>query len=111
MTLQTFDRIDLGIAVDFEGGLIVPVIRDAAKREPSILRAELNRLKTAARARPLPQYLLLGHPRIHARSHHHQQRNGKDQGRKIVTETVGALPTVQHEGAKAVDLIGERVQR
>ncbi len=54
MTLQTFDRIDLGIAVDFEGGLIVPVIRDAGKREPSTLRADLNRLKTAARARSIP---------------------------------------------------------
>lgn len=54
MTLQTFDRIDLGIAVDFEGGLIVPVIRDASKREPSTLRAELNWLKTAARARSVP---------------------------------------------------------
>ena len=51
MTLQTLGRIDLGIAVDFEGGLIVPVVRDAGKREPSKLRAEVDRLKTAARAR------------------------------------------------------------
>ena len=53
MTVQTFEHIDLGIAVDFEGGLIVPVIRDAGKREPAALRAELNRLKTAARARSI----------------------------------------------------------
>jgi pyruvate dehydrogenase E2 component (dihydrolipoamide acetyltransferase) len=51
MSLQTFGRLDLGIAVDTEGGLIVPVVRDADKREPSVLRAEVDRLKTAARAR------------------------------------------------------------
>jgi len=51
MTLQSLGRINLGIAVDFEGGLIVPVVRDAGKREPSKLRAEVDRLKTAARAR------------------------------------------------------------
>jgi pyruvate dehydrogenase E2 component (dihydrolipoamide acetyltransferase) len=51
MTLQTLDRIDLGVAVDFEGGLIVPVVRDAGACEPSALRTEVNRLKTAARAR------------------------------------------------------------
>jgi len=54
MTIQTLGRIDLGLAVDSEGGLIVPVVRDAGKREPSVLRAEVNRLKTAARARSVP---------------------------------------------------------
>ena len=54
MTLETLDRIDLGIAVDFEEGLIVPVVRDVGKRDPSTLRAEVNRLKTAARARSVP---------------------------------------------------------
>jgi 2-oxoisovalerate dehydrogenase E2 component (dihydrolipoyl transacylase) len=53
MTVQTFEHIDLGIAVDFEGGLIVPVIRNAGKRDPAALRAELNRLKTTARARSI----------------------------------------------------------
>ncbi|MGO8908444.1 MAG: dihydrolipoamide acetyltransferase family protein [Bradyrhizobium sp.] len=54
MSLQTFGRIDLGIAVDTEAGLIVPVVRDAGKYEPSALRAEVNRLKAAARARSVP---------------------------------------------------------
>jgi pyruvate dehydrogenase E2 component (dihydrolipoamide acetyltransferase) len=54
MTLQTLDRIDLGIAVDFKGGLIVPVVRDVGKHDPSALRAEVDRLKTAARARSVP---------------------------------------------------------
>ncbi len=51
MTLETLDRIDLGIAVDFAGGLIVPVVRDAGRCEPAALRVEVDRLKTAARAR------------------------------------------------------------
>jgi pyruvate dehydrogenase E2 component (dihydrolipoamide acetyltransferase) len=54
MTLRTFERIDLGIAVDFEGGLIVPVLRDAGARPPASLRADLDRLKTAARDRSVP---------------------------------------------------------
>ena len=54
MTLQNLGRIDLGLAVDSEAGLIVPVVRDAGKREPSVLRAEVNRLKTAARTRSVP---------------------------------------------------------
>jgi pyruvate dehydrogenase E2 component (dihydrolipoamide acetyltransferase) len=54
MTLQTFGRIDLGIAVDTEAGLIVPVLRDAGNREPSALRADVDRLKTAVRARSVP---------------------------------------------------------
>ncbi len=54
MTLQTLDRIDLGIAVDFEGGLIVPVVRDVAKQAPATLRAEVDRLKAAARTRTVP---------------------------------------------------------
>ena len=51
MTLRTFEQIDLGIAVDFEGGLIVPVVRDAAARDAASLRAEIDRLKAAVRAR------------------------------------------------------------
>lgn len=51
MTLRTFERIDLGIAVDFEGGLIVPVVRDAGARDMTSLRAEIDRLKIAVRAR------------------------------------------------------------
>jgi 2-oxoisovalerate dehydrogenase E2 component (dihydrolipoyl transacylase) len=54
MSLQTFRQLDLGIAVDTEAGLIVPVVRNAGKREPSALRAEVDRLKTAARARSVP---------------------------------------------------------
>ncbi len=51
MTLRTLERIDLGIAVDFEGGLIVPVVRDVAARDPISLRSEIDRLKAAVRTR------------------------------------------------------------
>lgn len=51
MTLRTFEQIDLGIAVDLEGGLIVPVVRDAGARNAASLRAEIDRLKAMVRAR------------------------------------------------------------
>lgn len=50
-TLQTFARIDLGIAVDLEGGLIVPVLRDVANQDAATLRRKLDELKAAVRAR------------------------------------------------------------
>lgn len=54
MTLRTHQRIDLGIAVDFEGGLSVPVVRDAGNLASAALRTEIDRLKTSARARSVP---------------------------------------------------------
>lgn len=47
--LQT--RVDLGIAVDTEEGLVVPVLRDIANRDAAELRRDLDTLKGAARAR------------------------------------------------------------
>jgi 2-oxoisovalerate dehydrogenase E2 component (dihydrolipoyl transacylase) len=46
-----FDHIDVGLAVDTPDGLIVPVIRHVEKLEAGPLRAELDRLKRAARDR------------------------------------------------------------
>ena len=46
-----FEQIDVGIAVDTIDGLLVPVIRHVEKRTPAQLRAELDRLKRAARDR------------------------------------------------------------
>src|ERR1700691_6304190 len=48
-----FEQIDVGIAVDTIDGLLVPVIRHVDKRTPAQLRAELDRLKRAARDRTL----------------------------------------------------------
>ena len=51
---RLIDRVDLGIAVDTEGGLIVPVLRNVAAREVSDLRAGLDRLRADAIARAIP---------------------------------------------------------
>lgn len=54
------ERVDLGIAVDTEGGLIVPVLRNIAERSVSDLRAGLDRLRADAIARSIPQEELRG---------------------------------------------------
>ena len=46
-------QIDLGIAVDTEDGLLVPVLRDIARMGAVELRSKLDELKQAARARRL----------------------------------------------------------
>jgi 2-oxoisovalerate dehydrogenase E2 component (dihydrolipoyl transacylase) len=48
---QVQPRIDLGIAVDTEEGLIVPVLRDVGNCDPSALRHHLAALLAAVRAR------------------------------------------------------------
>jgi pyruvate/2-oxoglutarate dehydrogenase complex dihydrolipoamide acyltransferase (E2) component len=44
------ERYDLGVAVQTEQGLVVPVVRDCDKRSIDELRAEVDRLAEAARA-------------------------------------------------------------
>jgi pyruvate dehydrogenase E2 component (dihydrolipoamide acetyltransferase) len=53
-------RIDVGIAVDTEGGLIVPVLRNVGERDPGDLRAGLNRMRADAQARKIPPEELRG---------------------------------------------------
>ncbi|WP_027550574.1 dihydrolipoamide acetyltransferase family protein [Bradyrhizobium sp. Cp5.3] len=53
-------RVDLGIAVDTEGGLIVPVLRNVAGRSVSELRMGLDRLRADAIARSIPPEELRG---------------------------------------------------
>lgn len=53
-------RIDLGIAVDLEGGLIVPVLRNIAERDAADLRAGLDRMRADAAARSIPPEELRG---------------------------------------------------
>jgi len=45
------EHIDVALAVDTPDGLIVPVLRAVERLEPAALRAEVTRLKQAARAR------------------------------------------------------------
>src|SRR5258708_39332747 len=53
-------RIDIGIAIDTEGGLIVPVMRNVAERDVRDLRAGLDRLRTDAIAPSIPPDELRG---------------------------------------------------
>jgi pyruvate dehydrogenase E2 component (dihydrolipoamide acetyltransferase) len=53
-------RIDLGIAVDTEGGLIVPVLRNVGERDARDLRAGLDRMRADAAARSIPPEELRG---------------------------------------------------
>jgi pyruvate dehydrogenase E2 component (dihydrolipoamide acetyltransferase) len=53
-------RIDLGIAIDTDGGLIVPVLRNVGERDAADLRAGLDRMLADARARAIPPEELRG---------------------------------------------------
>jgi pyruvate/2-oxoglutarate dehydrogenase complex dihydrolipoamide acyltransferase (E2) component len=54
------DRYDLGVAVQTDQGLVVPVVRDCATRSPDELRADVERLADAARAGSLKPEELQG---------------------------------------------------
>lgn len=51
MTRRLLPYVDLGIAVDTEEGLIVPVLRDIGRRDAAGLRRDLDALKAATRSR------------------------------------------------------------
>jgi 2-oxoisovalerate dehydrogenase E2 component (dihydrolipoyl transacylase) len=53
-------KIDLGIAVDTEDGLFVPVLRDVATRDAADLRRGLERMKADILARTIPPEELRG---------------------------------------------------
>lgn len=54
------DRVDLGIAMDTEDGLFVPVLRDVGGRDAGDLREGLERMKADVRARRVPPEELRG---------------------------------------------------
>jgi pyruvate dehydrogenase E2 component (dihydrolipoamide acetyltransferase) len=56
----TSDRVDVGVAVALEAGLIVPVIRDADRKDLATLRREREALEEGARAGKLPADALGG---------------------------------------------------
>lgn len=58
--LRIHDSVDLGIAVDTEQGLFVPVLRDVGNRTEEDLRAGLERLQTDVRSRSIPPHELRG---------------------------------------------------
>jgi 2-oxoisovalerate dehydrogenase E2 component (dihydrolipoyl transacylase) len=57
---RLFGRVDVGIAVDTEGGLIVPVLRNVGEREARDLRSGLDRMRADAAARSIPPDELRG---------------------------------------------------
>jgi len=57
---RLIERVDLGIAVDTEGGLIVPVLRNVPERSVSDLRGGVDRLRADAIARSIPPEELRG---------------------------------------------------
>lgn len=54
-------KVHLGIAMDTEDGLFVPVLQDVGNRSPDDLRKELNELKQHVRNRSVPPEKLRGH--------------------------------------------------
>jgi pyruvate dehydrogenase E2 component (dihydrolipoamide acetyltransferase) len=58
---RVIPKIDLGIAVDTEDGLFVPVLRDVANRDHEDLRRGLEALKRDVKARTVPPEELRGY--------------------------------------------------
>lgn len=57
---RLLEQVDLGIAVDTEDGLFVPVLRDIKPRSMEDLRAGLNNLRSAVESRKIPPAELQG---------------------------------------------------
>lgn len=55
------DKIDLGIAVDSDQGLFVPVLRNITERDPADLRRGLDAIKNAVMIRSIPPEELRGY--------------------------------------------------
>ncbi len=58
---RVLTKIDLGIAVDTEEGLFVPVLHDVGNRAPDDLRRGLEAMKDAVRKRDVPPEQLRGY--------------------------------------------------
>lgn len=59
-SLQTFDHINLGVAVDTPQGLFVPVLRDVGKLSDEEIRFILNDAKQKAALQTLPTSAMVG---------------------------------------------------
>ncbi|MGB1270509.1 MAG: dihydrolipoamide acetyltransferase family protein [Endozoicomonas sp.] len=60
MSRQLHDSVELGLAIDSEEGLFVPVIRDAYNMDKKQLRETINYLRESVKARSLPNSDLQG---------------------------------------------------
>ena len=60
LTQQIHEHINLGIAMDAEDGLFVPVLHDVDKQSPSEIRKNINRFKEEVKTRTIAQKELQG---------------------------------------------------
>jgi 2-oxoisovalerate dehydrogenase E2 component (dihydrolipoyl transacylase) len=60
MGRRVLQKIDVGIAVDLPDGLLVPVLRDVARRDAADLRRGLDRMRADASERKIPPEELRG---------------------------------------------------
>lgn len=60
LSLRQHEKVDLGVAVDTDQGLFVPVLRNIANRSSDHLRDGLNELRKAVEARKIPPAELKG---------------------------------------------------
>jgi pyruvate dehydrogenase E2 component (dihydrolipoamide acetyltransferase) len=60
LSRRIHSNIDLGVAVDTEQGLFVPVLRDIGNRSPDDIRNGLNHLRADVKARTIPPQELQG---------------------------------------------------
>jgi len=60
LSRRLLNKVDLGIAVDTEQGLFVPVLRDIQNRPMDNLRAGLNALRSAVKSRKIPPQEMQG---------------------------------------------------
>lgn len=60
LTRRILKQVDLGIAVDTEQGLFVPVLRNIANRSMEDLRNGLDNLRAAVKSRKIPPKEMLG---------------------------------------------------
>jgi pyruvate dehydrogenase E2 component (dihydrolipoamide acetyltransferase) len=60
LSVETFDGINVGMAVDTPHGLFVPVIKDIANKSDTELRDDINRFKEQAMTKSIPQNDLHG---------------------------------------------------
>jgi len=61
MGRRLLDHIDVGVAVDTEDGLFVPVLRDVANRSADDLRTALNQIKEDVISRSIPPEQMRGY--------------------------------------------------
>jgi len=60
LSRRLLNKVDLGIAVDTEQGLFVPVLRDIQSRPMDNLRTGLNALRAAVKSRKIPPQEMQG---------------------------------------------------